>query len=54
MPHMPSHQDKTWIKLWQENSPDIRDRVIGWRKQGAFTRIDKPSRIQREIGRAHV
>ncbi len=47
MPHMPSHQDKTWIKLWQENSTDIRERVIGWRKQGAFTRIDKPSRIQR-------
>ena len=44
---MPSLQDKMWIKLWNENSSDIRDRVIGWRKQNAITRIDKPSRIQR-------
>jgi large subunit ribosomal protein L15e len=44
---MPSHQDKTWIKLWQENSPDIRERVVGWRKENAVTRIEKPSRIQR-------
>ncbi|MFB5618677.1 MAG: 50S ribosomal protein L15e [Candidatus Nitrosomaritimum aestuariumsis] len=44
---MPSLQDKTWIRLWNENSPDIRDRVVGWRKQNAITRIDRPSRIQR-------
>ena len=44
---MPSLQDKMWIKLWNENSPEIRDRVIGWRKQNAITRIDKPSRLQR-------
>ncbi len=44
---MPSFQDKIWIRLWNENSPDLRDRVIGWRKQNAILRIDKPSRIQR-------
>jgi large subunit ribosomal protein L15e len=44
---MPSLQDKVWIRLWNENSPDLRDRVIGWRKQNAILRIDKPSRIQR-------
>jgi large subunit ribosomal protein L15e len=44
---MPSLQDKVWIRLWNENSPDLRDRVIGWRKQNAITRIDKPSRLQR-------
>ena len=44
---MPSLQDKVWIRLWNENSPDIRDRVVGWRKQNAITRIDRPSRIQR-------
>ena len=44
---MPSHQDQTWIRLWKENSPEIRERVIGWRKQNAVTRIDKPSRLQR-------
>ncbi len=47
MPDMPSHQDKTWIRLWKENSFEIRERIVKWRKQNAVTRIDKPSRIQR-------
>jgi large subunit ribosomal protein L15e len=44
---MPSRQEQVWIKLWKENSPEIRDRVVKWRKQEAVTRIEKPSRIQR-------
>ncbi len=44
---MPSAQDKSWISLWKNNSPDIRNRVVKWRKQNASIRIDKPSRIQR-------
>jgi len=44
---MPSRQEQVWIKLWKENSPEIRDRVVHWRKQEALTRIEKPSRIQR-------
>ena len=47
MPDMPSYQDQTWVRLWKENSPEIRERVVGWRKQNAVTRIDKPSRLQR-------
>lgn len=45
--NMPSRQEQVWIKLWKENSPEIRDRVVRWRKQEAVTRIEKPSRIQR-------
>ncbi|MEK0319898.1 MAG: 50S ribosomal protein L15e [Nitrosopumilus sp.] len=44
---MPSRQDKIWIRLWKENSIEIRERIVKWRKQNAVTRIDKPSRIQR-------
>ena len=44
---MPSIQDQTWLKMWKENSPLIRDRVVSWRKQNAITRLDKPSRIQK-------
>ena len=44
---MPSYQDQTWIRLWKENAPELRSRVIGWRKQNAITRIDRPSRIER-------
>ena len=47
MPDMPSHQDKVWIRLWKENSVDLRERVVGWRKQNAITRIAKPSRLDR-------
>ena len=44
---MNTAQDKIWLKLWKENSPELRDRVITWRKQDAVTRIEKPSRILR-------
>jgi len=47
MSSMPSSREKVWLKLLHENAPEIRDRVIQWRKQNAVTRIDKPSRIQR-------
>jgi len=47
MPDMPSYQDKIWIRLWKENATELRERVVGWRKQNAVTRIDKPSRLQR-------
>ena len=46
---MTTAQDKIWLKLWKENSPELRDRVITWRKQDAVTRIEKPSRILRAI-----
>jgi len=44
---MTSVQDKVWLKLWKENAPELRDRVVSWRKQDAVTRIEKPSRILR-------
>jgi len=47
MPDMPTYQDKIWIRLWRENAPELRERVIRWRKQNAITRIERPSRIQR-------
>ena len=44
---MPRNQDLVWLNLWRDNAPSIRDRAIGWRKEDAQTRIDKPSRIQK-------
>ena len=44
---MLSPQDKTWLKMWQQNSPEIREKAVQWRKQTAFTRLEKPSRIQK-------
>ena len=44
---MNTAQDKIWLILLKENSPELRDRVVSWRKQDAVTRIEKPSRILR-------
>ena len=44
---MPSVQDKVWYTLWKENSPELRQRAIIWRKQNAFTRVERPSRLLR-------
>jgi large subunit ribosomal protein L15e len=44
---MPRNQDLVWLNLWRENAPSLRDRAVGWRKEDALTRIDKPSRIQK-------
>jgi large subunit ribosomal protein L15e len=44
---MPSNQDQVWIKMWKENSPELRAKAVEWRKQNALVRVDKPSRIQR-------
>ncbi len=44
---MPTIQDKSWIRLLKENGPEIRERVVEWRKENAIIRIDRPSRLQR-------
>ena len=44
---MPTIQDKTWIRLLKENTFEIRDRVVEWRKENAIIRKDRPSRLQR-------
>jgi len=40
-------QEQIWLNIWRTNAPEIRSRVVSWRKQNALVRIDKPSRIQR-------
>ena len=44
---MPSGQEQVWIKMWKENSTELREKAILWRKQNAITRVAKPSRIIR-------
>ena len=44
---MPSVQDKVWYTMWKENSPELRQRAIIWRKQNAVTRVERPSRLFR-------
>ena len=44
---MPNSQDKVWLKMWKDNSVELRKKAVLWRKQNAVTRVDKPSRITR-------
>ena len=44
---MPNSQDKVWLKMWKNNSTELREKAVIWRKQNAVTRVDKPSRITR-------
>ena len=45
--NMPTIQDQTWVRMWRRNSPELREKAVTWRKHKAFTRIAKPSRIQK-------
>ena len=42
-------QDKQWVKLWRENTPEIRDRIIAWRKQTAGYETRHRSRLYRHF-----
>ena len=44
---MPSAQDKIWYTMWKDNSPELRQRAILWRKENAVTRVERPSRLLR-------
>ena len=44
---MPSNQEQIWIKMWKDNSAELREKAILWRKQNAIIRIANPSRISR-------
>jgi len=44
---MPRIQDQIWLNIWRANAPELRSRVVSWRKENALTRIVKPSRIQK-------
>ena len=44
---MPNNQELIWIKMWKDNSIELREKATIWRKQNAIVRIAKPSRITR-------
>jgi len=44
---MVTRQDLLWIQMLKKNAPELRAKAIGWRKETAVTRIDKPTRLQR-------
>ncbi|MEM4238057.1 MAG: hypothetical protein QW050_03605, partial [Candidatus Nitrosocaldaceae archaeon] len=44
---MYKHIAETWKRLLKENSKEIRDKAIKFRREPTIVRIDKPSRLDR-------
>jgi len=44
---MVENQDKIWLQMWKDNSIELRNRAITWRRQNAMLKIDRPSRLLR-------
>ncbi len=44
---MVTRQDLLWVQMLKKNAPELRAKAIGWRKETAVTRIDKPTRLDR-------
>jgi len=44
---MVENQDKVWLQMWKDNSIELRNRAITWRRQNAMLRINRPSRLLR-------
>ena len=40
-------QERQWTRMLRENSPEIRERAVAWRRQDAMVRIERPTRLQR-------
>ena len=49
---MISHHEQVRLKMWKENSPELRAKAVEWRQQHALERIERPSRLQkaRQLG----
>ncbi len=49
---MTSHQEQVWLRMWKENSTELRAKAVEWRKQHALERIERPSRLYkaRQLG----
>lgn len=50
--YMANYQEQVWLKMWKENTPELREKAIAWRRQHALIRIPRPSRLQkaRQLG----
>ena len=44
---MHSYMTQTWLKMWKENSDELKSKAIGWRTEPTINRIDRPSRLDR-------
>ncbi len=41
------HLAETWQKIYKEKAGDLTQRAIGWRKEQAIVRLEKPTKLHR-------
>ncbi|HEY3094399.1 MAG TPA: 50S ribosomal protein L15e [Nitrososphaera sp.] len=44
---MRSYMAQTWLRMWKENSDELKSKAIAWRTEPTIHRIEKPSRLDR-------
>ncbi len=44
---MRSYMTQTWLRMWKENSDELKSKAIGWRTEPTIHKIERPSRLDR-------
>lgn len=44
---MRSYMTQTWLRMWKENSDELKSKTIAWRVEPTIHRIGRPSRLDR-------
>jgi large subunit ribosomal protein L15e len=44
---MHSYMTQTWLRMWKENSDELKSKAVGWRTEPTIHRIERPSRLDR-------
>jgi large subunit ribosomal protein L15e len=44
---MRSYMAQTWLRIWKENSDELKSKAITWRTEQTIHRIERPSRLDR-------
>ncbi len=44
---MHSYMAQTWLKMWKNNSDELKSKAVVWRTEPTINRIERPSRLDR-------
>jgi large subunit ribosomal protein L15e len=44
---MHSYMSQTWLKMWKENTDELKSKAIAWRTEPTVHKIERPSRLDR-------
>jgi large subunit ribosomal protein L15e len=44
---MHSYMAQSWLRMWKQNSDELKSKAIAWRTEPTIHRIERPSRLDR-------